>query len=65
MEMKSEEIPTAVHALRPDDIKYVAAMGDGMTAGLGAHAITPVGLLSENRGKNFVLNRLNYQCYCE
>ncbi len=29
-------------------------MGDGMTDGLGAHAITPIGLLSKNRGKNFL-----------
>jgi phospholipase B1 len=52
--MKNEEVPTTVHALGSADIKCVAVMGDGMTDGLGAHAITPIGLLSKNRGKNFL-----------
>ncbi|CAF1089174.1 unnamed protein product [Rotaria sordida] len=48
--MRSSEIPKSVHALRPGDIQCVAAMGDSLTAGMGAHAITPVGVLLENRG---------------
>ncbi|CAF3277505.1 unnamed protein product [Rotaria socialis] len=48
--MQSSEIPTSVHALRPGDIQCVAALGDSLTAGMGAHAITPVGVLLENRG---------------
>ena len=43
-------VPTSVHTLRPSDIKCVGAMGDSLTAALGAHAITPIGLLFENRG---------------
>ena len=46
-------IPTLVHQLRPSDIKCVGAMGDSLTAGLGAHAITPIGLMLENRGLYF------------
>jgi hypothetical protein len=47
----NSNIPTSVHALRPGDVKCVGAIGDSFTAGLGAHAITPIGLLSENRGE--------------
>lgn len=47
---KDVPVPTSVHALRPSDVKCVGAMGDSLTAGLGAHAHTPVGLLLENRG---------------
>lgn len=46
----SATVPTSVHTLRPRDIKCVGAMGDSLTAGLGAHALTPIGLLFENRG---------------
>ncbi|CAF3934385.1 unnamed protein product [Rotaria sordida] len=48
--MRSPTVPTSVHALRPGDIQCVAAMGDSLTAALGAKAITPAGLLLENRG---------------
>jgi hypothetical protein len=51
-------VATSVHALRPSDVKCVAAMGDSLTAGLGAHALTPVGLLTENRG--MIINRVSY-----
>jgi phospholipase B1 len=44
------EVPTSVHKLQPSDIKCVGALGDSLTAGLGAHAITPVGLVYESRG---------------
>jgi hypothetical protein len=53
-EMSSKQIPNdelTVHKLRPNDIQCVAAMGDSLTAGLGAHAETPIGLVTENRGK--------------
>ncbi|CAF1144038.1 unnamed protein product [Rotaria sp. Silwood1] len=43
-------IPTSVHTLRPSDIKCVAAIGDSLTTGVAAHAITPIGLLMENQG---------------
>ncbi|CAF0945306.1 unnamed protein product [Rotaria sordida] len=49
-EMRSSEVPTSVHALRPGDIQCVAALGDSLTAGMGAKAITPIGVLLENRG---------------
>ena len=49
--MVSDEVPTSVHSLRPADIQCVAALGDSLTAGMGAHAITPVGVLLENRGQ--------------
>ena len=39
-----------VHKLRPNDIQCVGAIGDSLTAGLGAHALTPIGLFTENRG---------------
>lgn len=48
--VKNSVAPTSVHTLRPTDIKCVGAMGDSLTAGLGAHAITPMGLFFENRG---------------
>ena len=49
---KDTTVPTSVHRLRPSDIKCVGAMGDSLTAALGAHAITPIGLLFENRGSS-------------
>ena len=48
--MSSPDVPTSVHSLRPADIQCVAALGDSLTAAMGAHAITPVGVLLENRG---------------
>jgi hypothetical protein len=51
-------IPTSVHTLRPSDVKCVGALGDSLTAGLGAHAITPIGLFYENRGKDLILKYL-------
>lgn len=48
-------IPTSVHELRPSDVTCVGAMGDSLTAGLGAHALTPLGLFFEKRGKYFLL----------
>ncbi|CAF3549284.1 unnamed protein product [Rotaria sp. Silwood1] len=39
-----------VHALRPSDIKHIAAIGDSLTAANGAKAVTIIGLLIEYRG---------------
>lgn len=53
----STQIPSdelTVHQLRPNDIQCVAAIGDSLTAGLGALAKTPIGLLTEYRGKIFL-----------
>ena len=55
--VKDSNVPTSVHTLRPTDIKCVGAMGDSLTAALGAHAITPVGLFFENRGLIFFLTK--------
>ena len=43
----------SVHRLRPSDIQCVGALGDSLTAALGAHAITPAGLIVENRGSSW------------
>jgi hypothetical protein len=51
---KDSSAPTSVHSLRPSNVKCVGAMGDSLTAGLGAHAITPIGLFFENRGLSFL-----------
>lgn len=45
---------TNVHELTPSDIKVVAALGDSITAGVGAEAITPLGLLIENRSEDYI-----------
>jgi hypothetical protein len=45
--------PITVHSLRPIDVQCVGALGDSLTAGLGAHALTPIGLFTENRGQIF------------
>jgi len=47
--IESAEPATSVHKLRPQDIKVVGALGDSLTAALGAKAKTIVGLLTENR----------------
>ena len=46
----SESVTKTVHHLTPSDIQCVGAIGDSLTAALGAHAATPVGLFTENRG---------------
>ncbi|CAF0947262.1 unnamed protein product [Rotaria sp. Silwood1] len=46
----SPTVPTSVHALRPSDIKHIAAIGDSLTAANGAKAVTIIGLLIEYRG---------------
>ena len=43
--------PEDVHHLTPKDIQCVAAIGDSLTAALGAHAATPIGLVTEYRGE--------------
>jgi hypothetical protein len=48
---EDDSIPTSVHSLRPNDIKCIGAMGDSFTTGLGAHGITPINLLYEDRGE--------------
>jgi len=45
--------PTSVHKLRPADVDLVAAIGDSLTAANGALASTPLGLLTEYRGRSF------------
>lgn len=47
--------PTSVHALRPSDVNIVAAIGDSLTAANGALAATPLGLLTEYRGRAFAM----------
>ena len=45
------KIPLNVHQLTPNDIQCVGAIGDSLTAALGAHAKTPIGLVTEYRGE--------------
>ena len=51
--MKSRQVPTSVHQLRPNDIQVVSAIGDSLTAALGARAKTILGMLIENRGHSW------------
>jgi phospholipase B1 len=53
MAARSPQIPTSVHALRANDINVIAAMGDSLTAGLGAGAQSLVELTMEYRGLAF------------
>jgi len=46
----SSSIPKSVHALRPADIKHIAAMGDSLTAANGAKALSIIAVLVEYRG---------------
>jgi phospholipase B1, membrane-associated len=48
--LPSPSVPTSVHRLRPSDIKVIGAMGDSLTAAMGAKAKTVIGLLTEYRG---------------
>ncbi|XP_049542683.1 phospholipase B1, membrane-associated-like [Anopheles darlingi] len=48
--MRSTQVPTSVHELRPGDIDVVAAMGDSVTAGTGILATGILDLIIENRG---------------
>ena len=47
----TKETSNSVHRLRPQDIKVIGAMGDSLTAGIGANALTILGLLLEYRGR--------------
>jgi phospholipase B1 len=58
-EFKSAERPTTVHELRPGDVQVVAALGDSISAALGADATTPVGLIYEYRGKSWTAGGAN------
>jgi phospholipase B1 len=51
--MRSTTVPSSVHALRPGDVKVVGAMGDSITAALGANARTIPGILFEFRGRSW------------
>lgn len=46
-----QTIPESVHRLQPADINCIAALGDSFMTGLASHAVTPLELLVENRGK--------------
>jgi len=46
----SPQNPTSVHQLRPGDIKVVAALGDSITAGLGAKSKNLLTILTQYRG---------------
>lgn len=51
---RSAERPTSVHQLQPGDIDIVAAMGDSLTAGVGAVASNVFSIISEeNRGMSW------------
>ncbi|XP_066282973.1 phospholipase B1, membrane-associated-like [Branchiostoma lanceolatum] len=50
---RSPTRPTSVHQLRPEDVDVVGAIGDSLTAGNGALAKTPLGLLTEYRGRSW------------
>ncbi|XP_065222849.1 phospholipase B1, membrane-associated-like [Planococcus citri] len=47
---RSPEKPSSVHTLRPGDIDVVAALGDSLTAGNGALALSTQHVMVENRG---------------
>ncbi|XP_073784669.1 phospholipase B1, membrane-associated isoform X1 [Danio rerio] len=53
----SPSIPTSVHALRPADIKVVAAIGDSLTAanGVGAAQNNLLGVITEYRGLSWCI----------
>ncbi|XP_049545937.1 phospholipase B1, membrane-associated-like isoform X2 [Anopheles darlingi] len=48
--MRSTQVPTSVHELRPGDIDVIAAIGDSLTAGTGVLATGILDLIIENRG---------------
>ena len=45
--------PSSVHRLRPADIQLVAALGDSITAGVGARANSVLDIFTEYRGVSF------------
>jgi len=47
--------PTSVHALKPQDIQVIGAIGDSLTAANGAKAKTVIGLLDECRGVSWAI----------
>eukprot|EP00090_Calanus_glacialis_P018298 TRINITY_DN28387_c0_g1_i2.p1 TRINITY_DN28387_c0_g1~~TRINITY_DN28387_c0_g1_i2.p1 ORF type:complete len:457 (+),score=87.72 TRINITY_DN28387_c0_g1_i2:267-1637(+) len=49
----SPTLPTSVHKLRPGDIQVVAALGDSVTAGVGARANSVLDIFKEYRGVSF------------
>jgi hypothetical protein len=58
---RSKERPTSVHQLQPGDIDIVAAMGDSLTAGVGAVATNVLSILyEENRGMSWSIGNLNF-----
>lgn len=51
-------MPNSVHKLRPGDIDIIAAIGDSITAGTGASALTLFEIFIENRGLSFSIGGL-------
>jgi lysophospholipase L1-like esterase len=51
----SQTVPTSAHKVRPADIKIIAALGDSLTAGNGAGATNPLGVLLQYRGLTFAV----------
>lgn len=51
--------PTSVHALRPNDIEIIGAIGDSLTAANGAKASTILGLMEECRGVSWSMGSEN------
>lgn len=47
---RSETIPSDVNKLRPGDIDVISALGDSVTAGIGASSHTTIALGIESRG---------------
>lgn len=47
--------PSTVHALQPQDVKVVGAIGDSLTAANGAKARSIIGLLDECRGVSWAI----------
>ncbi|XP_063900890.1 phospholipase B1, membrane-associated-like [Zophobas morio] len=61
---RSASRPHSVHKLRPGDIDVIGALGDSLTAGFGATAITPFELSLEERGKSFAIGgEANWKTY--
>ncbi|RNA03249.1 phospholipase membrane-associated-like, partial [Brachionus plicatilis] len=56
---KSKQRPTSVHALRPQDIEIISAIGDSLTAANGAKATTILGLIEECRGVSWSMGSEN------
>ncbi|KAJ8962095.1 hypothetical protein NQ318_018049 [Aromia moschata] len=60
---RSKEIPKDAHQVRPGDIDVIGAIGDSLSVGYGASAVSLEQVFSEMRGKSFSIEAIEVEIH--